>query len=179
MDLRILIILLIWDMTSLDGAMVTTSRGVYFKKLEGMKVYEHTTPIVYHFDIPQSIKIDEIKETIKIVEKCNDHQPECWGVNSDTKDMLHWITELQNLKDDILSEFQPLSSKRTKRGIQWIGNFEHWCCNVLTEEQGQEFRDKGSTLREGYTKLREGLIDDHAALLNLSLIHISEPTRPY
>ena len=74
--------------------MVSTSRGVYFKKLEGMKVYEHTTPIIYYFDIPQLTKIEEIKEVMKGIENCHINQPECWGVKDDTDDLLQWINEL-------------------------------------------------------------------------------------
>ena len=166
MDIRLLILLVI--MTSSTNGLVSTSRGVYFQKIENMKVYEHTTPIIYYFNIPKAIEIDEIKNHMWHMGACDKNHVECKEVSDNMNDYLRWLSELQSLKDDIVKEFLPIPNKRPKRGIQWLGSFQHWCCNVLTEEQGQEFRNKENTLREGYTKLREGLIEDHAALLNIS-----------
>ena len=72
-----MIILFILAMTSSDAAMVSTSRGVYFKKLEGIKVYEHTTPVIYHFEIPKPPKIEEIKEIVKGIEGCYKTELQC------------------------------------------------------------------------------------------------------
>lgn len=147
---------------------ISTSRGAYFQNIEHMHVYEHTTPIIYYFKLPDIQSVRHIQDVLVKIEKCNGNQEKCIEIKSDLEDILEMIKEMNEVQKAIIHEFEPTLKRRVKRGWQLLGDFDHWCCNVLTDRQGQEFKDNEMTLKEGYSRLSSSVIKDHAALLNIS-----------
>ena len=152
----------------LDNLKISTSKGVYFQELDNVKVYEYTIPLIYYFKLPDIDNENDIMGILKETDECVDDKRLCLEIKNDIQDITRMYNELTDMRNDIIREFRPATPKRVKRGWQWLGDIDHWCCNVLTEVQGQEFRNTEGTLKEGYEKLRSAVIDDHAALLNVT-----------
>ncbi len=137
---------------------ISTSRGAYFQKIGNIRGYEKTTPIVYTFNVPQIIRARIKGSDRKIIHISAEH-----SIELQTQSRI----QCKNLRNAIVDELSLIASKRQERGIQWLGDFSNWCCNVLLRE-GQQFTDRENSLKEGYDRLSSSIIENHAALLNVT-----------
>ena len=144
---------------------ITTSRGAYFNTLD-LHVYEKTTPLIYSFDLPTRLDRRLLADIKLNVDKCTTDKLICENLKESTDETIAIIKDMEKVQTYIIKEFEPTRRNRRKRGLQFMGDFQHWCCNVLTDAQGKDFENREVTLKEGYKRLRDSVIDNHAALLN-------------
>lgn len=151
---------------------ISMSRGAYFEKLENTKVYEKSIPLIYKINIPEIPNIDDINltitteselrkvnATVKNIQEYNMIATTIWKTN----DLIQDTTKITRA---MLEEFKIQKGDRRKRGVQFIGDAAHWCCNILTEREGHNYDENMETLQNKYENLRKFVIDEHATLFN-------------
>lgn len=60
------------------------------------------------------------------------------------------------------------SNKRSKRGIQFFGNFYHFCCNIATEKQLKHLYTNEDMMNQQINKYKNVLTSDHNDLINIT-----------
>lgn len=146
----------------------STSVGAYFQKIEKMRTYERTLPILYTFDLPGSFDLDHLEREmsqINVCSKVKDYES-CNARKIMSLELIEMIRTIEEINEATKKEFSVITKKREKRGIQWMGDALNWCCNILTLREGEEYTKTENSLKSSYTKLRDVITKDHAALLN-------------
>lgn len=147
----------------------STSIGAYFQKLNKIHAYEKTIPIVYALNTPPQFDEKELKMEIQKLTEGNEiPDQKAKNVKNSINQLLEMIGTIEKINTETIKEFDFLGKTRDKRGIQFMGDFTHWCCNVLTEREGDEFHKQESDLKGNYAKLRELVLDKHSEILNLT-----------
>ncbi len=170
MSWEIAVILLVVTLQS-TAIKVTTSRGAYFGELQDMIIYEKTVPIIYTVNVPLTEEIDDIEKSLDNLKICDSEairMKECVDISGDQRRLIKLTKEFGKINRAILNEFVTIvdGKKRFKRGLQFLGDIQNWCCNVLTVRQGKPLWKDVCTLKEGYDMLRESVIHHHEELLN-------------
>lgn len=81
------------------------------------------------------------------------------------------INKLNDYLENKITSYQVDISEeemREKRGIQILGDFYNWCCNLITKEEIFPLYDNQERMNRNYKELRGALIDSHADLFNIS-----------
>lgn len=60
------------------------------------------------------------------------------------------------------------NNKRSKRGIQFIGNLYHFCCNVATEKQLRNLYTNDDMISQQIKKFKDAFFPDHQDLVNIT-----------
>ena len=121
-----------------DRLQIEVVTKALFEPLESVTAYEKSIPILYRQ--PFETKIYEpILETVLDPTDCNKNFDydfclfieACHATTNKIHDLLNDDMKYQYL--DFINTALP--NERIKRGIQFIGDFFTWCCNVVTTEQ--------------------------------------------
>lgn len=154
----------------MQGIKTSTSIGAYFQKLEKLRIYERTIPMVYTFDLPVKYNASELKEELEVIKFCGKgkYHENCNEAREMSLSIIEMIKTVQEINEATTNEFSLVTKRREKRGIQWLGDAMNWCCNVLTLREGEEYTKTENSLKDSYSKLRSVITNDHAALLNTS-----------
>ena len=144
--------------------------GAYFEALGEVITYEKSIPIIYKQAYETKI-YKPILETTDIRE-CNknfDHDF-CSFVDTchATTNKIHDL-----LEDDIKYQYLDFiniapKNKRVKRGLQFMGDFFLWCCNVVTTEQTSVLYDNQNNINNNYNNLKETILTTHVELINVT-----------
>ena len=140
-------------------------------RIRDLHIYERTIPIVYNFDLPETSDLQSVQQLISEIRGCSNLDNEvrkCTQAKVFINDVIDLIQDLEAVRRAIEDEFRISQPGRVKRGLQFIGDFERWCCNVLTLREGEVLSGNELSLREGYSHLRSSVLADHASLLNFT-----------
>lgn len=148
---------------------ITISSGAFFNEISEAIMYDKSIPLIY----TQKVIIEEnsFSENLMEVEKY------CKNKNTSYCDTLRQSSSLLNTLNininknkknmEKLEEINNLYNKKTirsKRGIQFIGDFYNFCCDIATEKQIKHFYTNEEKLKKQADKLRDVFVSDHKDL---------------
>lgn len=119
-----------------DKIPISVTTGVYWKPIDQAVIYESSVPLVYKSSWPN---VDEAFLTKPDKSGfCNNttNDPQCvlfsWILQVD-KQVAHRISWLNQTNGETVADQQGWS--RVKRNLKFLGEFQHWCCGVVTSRQ--------------------------------------------
>ncbi|CAI6375345.1 unnamed protein product [Macrosiphum euphorbiae] len=176
-----LILLLLLSTTKTEGTTgtgedtkITVSPGAFFNEIKETIMYDKSIPLIYTQDTVND-NIKNFGDTWEIEKYCK---------NKNKRDnycsiVLQSITLLKNINRNIndndidtmefLKSANAFNTKdRPKRGIQFIGDFYNFCCNVATDKQIKNFYNNEEKLAEQAEKLKDIFVSDHKDLSQIT-----------
>lgn len=159
-------ILIIASAIAEEKISITISSGAFFNEVPEVIVYEKSIPLIYTQKtiIEEENNVDNLLEVENYCEKKKNSY--CYIVQQSLillKTLNININENKNLEK--LAEIVGDSKKKNKkRGIQFIGDFYNFCCDIATEKQIKNFYTNEDKLKQQADKLRDVFVSDHKDL---------------
>lgn len=154
-------LLLVFGLCEAVGQHIEVSAGAYWKPLPDAIAYEASIPLTY-----QSTWNDDGVEPVSRNHKCNAN-------NEVTRDYCEFLSHIDMVSEAIDAEFSAItkqwdtnifksiarndSLEREKRGIDFIGDFASFCCNIATQKKFDSLVIREETLRKQMFKINKGL----------------------
>lgn len=148
---------------------ISISSGAYFNEIPEAIMYDKSIPIIYTQEVEL---IKEHTDEWEIQKYCSKKKKNHYC--KITEQILIALTNISNhaKENEIdISEMyiQPFdNNKRYKRGVQFLGNLYHFCCNVATEKQLRQFYSNEEKLNLQINKFKNIFISDHNDLINIT-----------
>lgn len=176
-----LILLLLLSTAQTEGAIETgedtkimVSPGAFFNEIKETIMYDKSIPLIYTQDTIKD-DINNFGETWEIEKYCktkNKHDNYC-NIVQQSITLLKNINKNINDNDIDAMEFLKKANafdtkERSKRGIQFIGDFYNFCCNVATDKQIKNFYNNEERLADQAEKLKNIFVSDHKDLSQIT-----------
>jgi len=159
--------------TNAEDVTVTVSPGAFFNEVPEVMLYDKSIPLIYTQEL-QDDDLDENLENLQnnggIKDYCKNKNTNYSKIINQTLDIL--VTINKNLREsdrkmlDVINK--NIFNSRSKRGIQFIGNLYHFCCNVATEKQLKNLYSNEEMLDQQINKFKNAIVSDHKDLTNLT-----------
>ena len=166
----------IWyTMVEINGEIaITASTGAYFEKLRRITVYEKSVPILYTVPLEFLDFKKIVLSAINQIPRCNQNASLACLQAEQSENILRLVQNLESLNKAIVADFMrqskdsDLESFRKKRGIQFLGDWYKFCCNLITAREGKILTGNQISLKKGYELLKESVMEHHASLINIT-----------
>ncbi|CAI6353626.1 unnamed protein product [Macrosiphum euphorbiae] len=160
---------LMTSVTTEEDMDITVSSGAFFEEVQEAIMYDKSIPLIYTQEIGNNG--EEIMDNGWNIEKY------CSGKNTNyckiTKQIITLLKTInKNTEENALDMSDMLirmfNNKRSKRGIQFIGNLYHFCCNVATEKQLKNLYTNEDMINQQIKKFKDAFVSDHQDLVNIT-----------
>ncbi|XP_063230824.1 uncharacterized protein LOC134535568 [Bacillus rossius redtenbacheri] len=151
-----------------EGA-VGVVAGAHFEPIPQVTLYTSSVPV--NFKVAWPMQLDDIQDSIKEITSCPSNSSSEWCVIfKELKHSLIYTDMLINkvneaAGDDVL-DFQ--SQVRERRGLNFIGEFFHWCCDIAVNSQLNNLFLNEQQMSEHINKMESQILNTHEALANMS-----------
>lgn len=152
-----------------EEAEITISPGGFFNEVKETIIYDKSIPLIYTQNILKD-KIDNFGESMAIENYCKNKNSNYCSIINQSLILLKNLNKNINENDIDTMEFlnNHNNKKRSKRGIQLIGDFYNFCCNVATKKQIKHFYNNEEQLEEQAEKLKNIFVSDHKDLSKIT-----------
>ena len=165
----LLIVLLIGSSIAAEEKLsITISSGAFFNEIPEVMVYEKSIPLIY----TQKIITEEqhfVENLIEIENYCeNEKNNYCYTIQQTLILLKNLNTNINDNKKNLEKTEEMVGNNRKKtnrkRGIQIIGDFYNFCCDVATEKQIKNFYTNEDKLKQQADRLKDVFVSDHKDL---------------
>lgn len=145
--------------------------GTYFQKIDTKTItYEKTFPLYYKQNFEMNSEIYS-----KMLKKGNPKM-ELFYSQQETKAedyierMMNQLNEffLNNTKTKIFDLQTEFKNEREKRYIQFLGDWFHFCCGVVSEKHIYPLFSNMESITKQYEKIKEAVIDEHKEFIGIA-----------
>jgi len=153
---------------------ITISPGAFFNEIKETIMYDKSIPLIHTQNTLKENR-NHFEETWEIEKYCKNKK----NNNNYCNIIQQTITLLRNLNKNInnndievielLKRSNTYDTKdRSKRGVQFIGDFYNFCYNVATDKQLKNFYSNEEKLGEQAEKLKDIFVSDHKDLSRIT-----------
>lgn len=147
---------------------ITVSSGAFFNEIKEAITYDKSIPLIY----TQKTITEEsnFSNNLLEVEKyCKNKNTTYCHILKQCSSLLNTLNSNIDKNKKNMEKLEEISNNkiknyRTRRGIQFIGDFYNFCCNIATEKQIKHFYTNEEKLREQADRLRDVFVSDHKDL---------------
>ncbi|XP_050544216.1 uncharacterized protein LOC126907157 [Daktulosphaira vitifoliae] len=144
---------------------VSVSSGAFFNEIQEAMMYDKSIPLTYTQIILEKEKTN-VGESLAVEGYCKNKDTNYCNIINQSLVILKNINKNMWENQLDLNDFN--FNKRSKRGIQFLGNGFHFCCNVATEKQLKNFYSNEQILKDQFNKLKDVFTSDHKDLNDIT-----------
>jgi len=161
-------IALITGVTAEEDMDVTVSSGDFFEEVQDAIMYDKSIPLIYTQEIGNND--EEMGNGWNIEKYCSEKNTNYCKITKQIIILLNTINK--NTEENSLDMSDMLiimfKNKRSKRGIQLMGNLYYFCCNVATENQLRNLYTNENMISQQIKKFKDAFVSDHQDLVNIT-----------
>lgn len=154
-----------------EDIVVTISSGAFFNDIPEAIIYDTSLPIIYTQNNEKTDITEEGIQNLEVKKYCENKDNNYCNIMDQTIILLDTINKhIKKNENDLFNDLTNTQPKNriSKRGIQFLGNLYHFCCNIATEKQLKHLYTNDEKIKIQIDKLKNIFVSDHDDLTRIT-----------